>query len=75
MRLTELEAGGVCLWRLLTHNVSDFVRFSTWVDILPLYNFARSEECSLSELDPLLYSPAPIGYADWGNLFSLENHP
>ncbi len=22
--------------RLLTHNVSDFVRFSTWVDILPL---------------------------------------
>ncbi len=22
--------------RLLTHNVSDFVRFSPWVDILPL---------------------------------------
>ena len=22
--------------RLLTHNVGDFVRFSTWVDILPL---------------------------------------
>jgi len=22
--------------RLLTHNVSDFVRFSTWIDILPL---------------------------------------
>jgi len=46
--------------RLLTHNVSDFVHFSTWVDILPLYNFARSEECPLSGLDPLLL-PAPIG--------------
>jgi hypothetical protein len=46
--------------RLLTHNVSDFVRFSTWVDILPLYNFARSEECPLSGLDPLLL-PRP----DW----------
>ena len=45
--------------RLLTHNVSDFVRFSTWVDILPLYNFARSEECP-SGLDPLLL-PRP----DW----------
>jgi len=46
--------------QLLTHNVSDFVRFSTWVDILPLYNFARSEECPLSGLDPLLL-PRP----DW----------
>ena len=42
--------------------------------LLDLEERARWEnQCMLKFA--LLSAPAPIGYADWGNLFSLENQP